>query len=91
MRTLLILGMGRNPAGDAPTDAPVPLNVQLEALKNVANYVRPRLQNVQVTGVDDGPLKMNIELMAKVGMDDDLLKLAEDFAIGLAQKEEESQ
>lgn len=91
VRTLLVIGMGINPAPDAPQGTGVAPNVQLEALKAVANYVRPKLQNVQVTGVDEGPVKVDARVMAKVGTDAELLALAEEFAIKLAEQPSEEE
>src|ERR1017187_6630857 len=86
VRTLLVMGMGLDPTPDLPTGTLVPMNVQLEALKAVANYVRPKLQNVQVTGADEGPVKLDHRIMTKIGTDDELLRLAEDFAIKMAEE-----
>jgi hypothetical protein len=84
VRTLLIMGMGLEPSPDAPSGTVVPTNVQLEALKAVANYVRPKLQNIQVTGADEGPVKVDARIMARVGTDEELLRLADEFAITMA-------
>ena len=86
VRTLLVIGMGLDPSPDAPPGTVVPMNVQLEGLKAVANYVRPKLQNVQVTGADEGPVKIAASIMAKVGADEDLLRLADEFAIKMAEE-----
>lgn len=87
VRTLLIMGMGLEPDPNVPAGTPVPTNVQLEALKAVAQYVRPKLQNVQVTGVDEGPVKIAAVDAATVGTDDELRALAEEFAMRIAAGE----
>jgi hypothetical protein len=89
VRSLLILGMGLNPNPNATAEDSIPMMAQLEALKAVAQFVRPKLQNVQVTGVDEGPVKVSAEIAHQVGTNEDLLRLAEEFAIKMATKEKE--
>lgn len=90
VRNLLIISMGLNPNPEAGPDDSIGMMAQLEALKAVAQYVRPKLQNVQVTGVDEGPVKISADLAHRVGTNEELLRLAEEFAIRMATEDKET-
>ena len=64
----------------------VPLELRMDAAKAVAPYVYPRLHATQVTGRDDGPVEIDLDIAAVLA-DPEAVAAAQSLSLRMAQAE----
>lgn len=65
----------------------IPLAMKIDAAKNVAPYVRPKLQSTQITGAEDGPVQVQLPT-AEILANDKISDAMQDLALLVASQQD---
>jgi hypothetical protein len=66
---------------------PVGVDERLKMLRDLTQYIQPKLTSVQVTGKDDGPVQVASLDVAQILMNPELADAAQKLALQMAQQE----
>ena len=85
---IILSGVLRTKQSDGTTvNVPVPMEERLKTLRDLAQYIQPKLSAVQMTGKDEGPIQVQQLDLVAILNDPKLAAAAQEIALKMAEQQ----